>query len=110
MTTKNIATVMLSGHWVKTGVWPRSNLRSVNQCESPASTVATNPSTMSATPKAIAPACIRCVSSFGELSRNERKKATMPKPKLAIVSVVRIQASVVRSSASDVRKLAMLVR
>ena len=41
-----------------------------------------------------------------DLSRRVRKKPTVPKPKVAKVSVVRIQARVVRSSASWVRNFA----
>jgi hypothetical protein len=47
--------------------------------------------------------------SFGTASCIERKNPIIPKPKLPIVNVVRSQASVVRSRANRVLKLAMLV-
>src|SRR5208337_1492002 len=65
---------------------------------------------MSAVPKWIAPCCSFGVSSLGDGCRIERKNATIPKPKLAMVKVVLIQARVVRSRASWVRKSAMFVR
>src|SRR5512147_2544121 len=49
-------------------------------------------------------------AGVGDCARTERKKPTRPKPKLAMVSVVLIHASVVRSRASPVRNPAMVVR
>ena len=110
MTANRIATVMLRGHCVTTGVFPLRSLRSVNQCDAAASTIDTIDSTNRAVPIRIAPSCRRVDCSFGTFSRSERKKPIIPKPKLPIVKLVRSQASVVRSSAKLVRKLAMLVR
>src|SRR5258708_38993343 len=58
----------------------------------------------------MAPSCNLIDSGLGDFSSSERKKPTIPKPKPARASVVLIQARVVRSRASCVRKLAMLVR
>lgn len=49
-------------------------------------------------------------AAVGDCARTERKKPTKPKPKLAMVSVVLIHASVVRSRASPVRNPPMAVR
>ena len=62
-------------------------------------TIAT-PMTMSATPKVMASWWSRAVSGVGEAAFKGRKKDTVPKPNVAIARAVRIQASIVRSSAN----------
>jgi hypothetical protein len=99
-TASSMAIVILKGHGVRTIASFRRSLRNVSQCETPANIVATVPRMISATPNRIAFSCRRTDSAFADLSRRVRKNPTMPKPKVANVSVVRIQASVVRSSAS----------
>ncbi len=101
-----MATVILKGQCVRTTALFRCSLRNVSQCDTPTNIVATMPRTISATPYRIAFSCSRTDSGVADLSRRVRKKPTVPKPKVAKVSVVRIQARVVRSSASWVRNLA----
>ena len=109
-TESNTATVILRGHWLNTGISPLRSLRTVRQCETPESTVATMPRIISVYPNSIAAWCNRMASGVGDCARTERKKPTRPNPKLAMVSVVLIHASVVRSRASPVRNPAMVVR
>ena len=94
------ATVMLKGHFDRTIGSPRRSLRKVDQCDMPASNVATMPRTIKPVPNRIAPSCNRMFSVVGADARKERKNPTIPKPNPAMVKVVLIQASVVRSSAN----------
>jgi hypothetical protein len=104
-----MAPVTLKGHGVRTTLLFWRSLRNVGQCETSENIVATMPRTRSATPNRIAFSCSRTDSGVAALSRRVRKKPTVPKPKVAKVSVVRIQARVVRSSASWVQNFAKVV-
>ena len=101
---------MVNGHCDMTSCSPRRNLRSALQWENAASIVATNPMTTSATPMWIAASCKRTACSLCVACRIARKKAIIPNPKVAKVNAVRIQARVVRSSESETRNFARLVR
>lgn len=91
---------MLNGQWLRTGSSPRLSRRTLNQCDTLEITVAAIAIRTSAVPNRIATSCIRMLSAVGNRSTEVRKKATMPKPNVAMVRVVLIHANVVRSKAS----------
>ena len=81
ITDNNIATVMLKGHCVTTGVWSRRSLRSVSQWEVAASTVATMPRITSDNPNLRAPSCNWIASGVGRLLTHGSEKTNGAKTK-----------------------------
>jgi len=81
-----------------------------NHWDAPDNTVAAMPRTTRTMPNFTAPWCNCALLALGDFSSKVRKNPIVPRPKVAIVIVVLIHTSVVRSSASCVRYLAIPVR